>query len=137
MGVGAACLGLTFAKLARLAPRPYAYTRMAHGDFAGFLIGWGYYWTSIWALLPVIAKIPWNAGCEAPDGGTERHGRECRCHDEPRGRHRFWRHPRYRSENSRTCPSTSAHLQLELNLTFPTQRWAPESLEAPNSHNQV
>ena len=57
MGVGAACLGLTFAKLARLAPAtggPYAYTRMAYGDFAGFLIAWGY-WISIWASLPVIA----------------------------------------------------------------------------------
>ena len=57
MGLGAACLGLTFAKLARLAPAtggPYAYTRMAYGDFAGFLIAWGY-WISIWASLPVIA----------------------------------------------------------------------------------
>src|SRR5262245_44714688 len=57
MGVGAACLGLVFAKLARLAPTtggPYAYTRMAYGDFAGFLIAWGY-WISIWASLPVIA----------------------------------------------------------------------------------
>jgi len=57
MGAGAACLGLTFAKLARLAPAtggPYAYTRMAYGDFAGFLIAWGY-WISIWASLPVIA----------------------------------------------------------------------------------
>jgi amino acid transporter len=57
MGVGAVCLGLTFAKLARLAPAtggPYAYTRIAYGDFAGFLIAWGY-WISIWASLPVIA----------------------------------------------------------------------------------
>jgi amino acid transporter len=57
MGVGAICLGLTFAKLARLVPAtggPYAYTRMAYGDFAGFLIAWGY-WISIWASLPVIA----------------------------------------------------------------------------------
>ena len=57
MGAGAACLGLTFAKLARLVPAtggPYAYTRMAYGDFAGFLIAWGY-WISIWASLPVIA----------------------------------------------------------------------------------
>jgi amino acid transporter len=57
MGAGAICLGLTFAKLARLAPAtggPYAYTRMAYGDFAGFLIAWGY-WISIWASLPVIA----------------------------------------------------------------------------------
>ena len=57
MGVGAVCLGLTFAKLARLAPAtggPYAYTRMAYGDFPGFLIAWGY-WISIWTSLPVIA----------------------------------------------------------------------------------
>ena len=57
MGFGAVCLGLTFAKLARLAPAtggPYAYTRMAYGDFAGFLIAWGY-WISIWTSLPVIA----------------------------------------------------------------------------------
>src|SRR6187402_3940644 len=57
MGAGAICLGLTFARLARLAPAtggPYAYTRLAFGDFAGFLIAWGY-WISIWASLPVIA----------------------------------------------------------------------------------
>jgi basic amino acid/polyamine antiporter, APA family len=57
MGAGAVCLGLTFAKLARLAPAtggPYAFTRLAYGDFAGFLIAWGY-WISIWASLPVIA----------------------------------------------------------------------------------
>jgi amino acid transporter len=57
MGAGAICLGLTFAKLSRLVPAtggPYAYTRMAYGDFAGFLIAWGY-WISIWASLPVIA----------------------------------------------------------------------------------
>jgi amino acid transporter len=57
MGGGAICLGLTFAKLARLAPAtggPYAYTRMAYGDFPGFLIAWGY-WISIWTSLPVIA----------------------------------------------------------------------------------
>src|SRR5512145_2472628 len=57
MGGGAICLGLTFARLARLAPAtggPYAYTRMAFGEFAGFLVAWGY-WISIWASLPVIA----------------------------------------------------------------------------------
>ena len=57
MGAGAVCLGLTFAKLARLVPAtggPYAYTRMAYGDFPGFLIAWGY-WISIWTSLPVIA----------------------------------------------------------------------------------
>src|SRR6476661_5835201 len=57
MGAGAICLGLTFAKLARIVPAtggPYAYTRIAYGEFAGFLIAWGY-WISIWASLPAIA----------------------------------------------------------------------------------
>lgn len=57
MGAGAICLGLTFARLARIAPAtggPYAYTRMAYGDFPGFLIAWGY-WISVWASLPAIA----------------------------------------------------------------------------------
>jgi arginine:agmatine antiporter len=57
MGIGAACLGVVFARLARLAPAtggPYAYTRLAFGDFAGFIIAWGY-WISIWASLPAIA----------------------------------------------------------------------------------
>ena len=57
MGAGAICVGLTFAKLARLVPAtggPYAYTRMAYGDFAGFLIAWGL-WISMWSSLPVIA----------------------------------------------------------------------------------
>ena len=57
MGAGAICLGLTFAKLSRLVPAtggPYAYTRMGFGDFAGFLVAWGY-WISIWASLPAIA----------------------------------------------------------------------------------
>lgn len=57
MGVGAICLGLTFARLASIAPAtggPYAYTRMAYGEFTGFLIAW-VYWISIWASLPAIA----------------------------------------------------------------------------------
>jgi APA family basic amino acid/polyamine antiporter len=57
MGIGAICLGLTFARLARMASAtggPYAFTRLGYGDFAGFLVAWGY-WISIWASLPVIA----------------------------------------------------------------------------------
>ena len=57
MGAGAICLGLSFARLARAVPAtggPYAYTRLGYGDFAGFLIAWGY-WISIWASLPVMA----------------------------------------------------------------------------------
>jgi basic amino acid/polyamine antiporter, APA family len=57
MGIGAGCLGLAFARLASMTPAtggPYAYTRLAFGDFAGFLVAWGY-WISIWASLPAIA----------------------------------------------------------------------------------
>ena len=57
MAVGAICLGMVFARLARIAPAtggPYAYTRMGFGRFAGFLIAWGY-WISIWASLPAMA----------------------------------------------------------------------------------
>src|SRR6185436_813732 len=49
--------GAHLRQLASLAPDtggPYAYTRIAYGDFAGFLIAWGY-WISIWTSLPVIA----------------------------------------------------------------------------------
>ena len=57
MAVGAVCLGMVFARLARIAPvtgGPYAYTRMGFGRFAGFIIAWGY-WISIWASLPAMA----------------------------------------------------------------------------------
>lgn len=57
MAFGAVCLGLVFARLARIAPAtggPYAYTRLGYGRFAGFLIAWGY-WISIWASLPAMA----------------------------------------------------------------------------------
>ena len=57
MGGGAICLALTFARLARIAPAtggPYAYTRLAFGNLAGFLVAWGY-WISLWASLPAIA----------------------------------------------------------------------------------
>ncbi len=57
MAFGAVCLGMVFARLARIAPAtggPYAYTRMGFGRFAGFMIAWGY-WISIWASLPAMA----------------------------------------------------------------------------------
>jgi len=57
MAFGAVCLGLVFARLARIAPAtggPYAYTRMGFGSYAGFFIAWGY-WVSIWASLPAMA----------------------------------------------------------------------------------
>jgi arginine:agmatine antiporter len=54
---GSLCLALVFARLGRRIPQaggPYAYTRAGFGDFAGFLIAWGY-WISIWTSLPSIA----------------------------------------------------------------------------------
>ena len=78
MGAGAICLGLTFAKLAKLAPAtggPYAYTRMAYGDFAGFLMAWAL-WISMWSSLPVIAHRlrgrgdgPVSFDAQSPYGG--------------------------------------------------------------------
>ena len=50
-------LALVFARLARIDPAaggPYAYSRHAFGDFAGFLIGWGY-WISIWCADAALA----------------------------------------------------------------------------------
>ena len=57
MSVAAMTLGLIFSRLSRIAPAaggPYAYTRMGFGNFAGFLIAWGY-WISMWASQPAIA----------------------------------------------------------------------------------
>ena len=54
---GAVLLALVFARLARLRPAaggPYAYTRESFGDFAGFMIAWGY-WISLWAGNAAIA----------------------------------------------------------------------------------
>lgn len=49
-GAGAVLLALVLGNLARRLPKvggPYAYTRGAFGDFAGFLIAWSY-WISLW-----------------------------------------------------------------------------------------
>jgi APA family basic amino acid/polyamine antiporter len=54
---GSMLIGLVFARLARRMPAaggPYAYTREAFGEFAGFLVGWGY-WISSWSALAAIA----------------------------------------------------------------------------------
>lgn len=55
--VGAILLALVFARLSRLVPRaggPYAFSRAGFGDFAGFLVGWGY-WISIWVANAALA----------------------------------------------------------------------------------
>ena len=54
---GAAFLALAFARLARMIPRaggPYAYTQAGFGEFAGFLVAWGY-WISICSGNAAIA----------------------------------------------------------------------------------
>ena len=48
-GIGAIFLALVFGRLSKLVPNsggPYAYTREGFGDFAGFIVSWGY-WISI------------------------------------------------------------------------------------------
>jgi APA family basic amino acid/polyamine antiporter len=79
---GATCLALLFARLASMVPReggPYAYTRMAFGDFAGFWIGWGH-WMSLWignaaisvalvsylqGMFPILSEQRWLSGVVA------------------------------------------------------------------------
>ncbi len=54
---GSVLLALVFARLARVSPAaggPYAYTREAFGDLAGFLVGWGY-WISTWCTNAALA----------------------------------------------------------------------------------
>ncbi len=57
-GLGAICLALVFSWLSQLMPLanggPYAYTREGLGDFAAFLVAWGY-WLSIWSTNAAIA----------------------------------------------------------------------------------
>jgi len=54
---GAICLALVFARLTPMIPKaggPYAYTREAYGDFAGFWVAWGY-WIALWTGNAAIA----------------------------------------------------------------------------------
>src|SRR5262245_25584687 len=54
---GAVVLALLFSKLSTMIPNalggPYAYTRTGLGDFAAFLVAWGY-WISIWCTNAAI-----------------------------------------------------------------------------------
>jgi APA family basic amino acid/polyamine antiporter len=55
--IGAVAIALTFARLSRALPRaggPYAYTRAAYGEFAGFWVAWGY-WICLWTGVSAIA----------------------------------------------------------------------------------
>ena len=54
---GAIALALVFARLARLSPRtggPYVWTHDGYGEFAGFLVAWGY-WIALWAGNAAVA----------------------------------------------------------------------------------
>ncbi|MEP7350638.1 MAG: amino acid permease [Sphingorhabdus sp.] len=54
---GALCIAAVFARLCRALPKaggPYAYTRAAFGDGAGFAIAWAY-WISMWVGNAAIA----------------------------------------------------------------------------------
>ncbi len=54
---GALCIAKVFAQLSRAVPKaggPYAYTRAAFGDGAGFAIAWAY-WISMWVGNAAIA----------------------------------------------------------------------------------
>ncbi|MFZ1751979.1 MAG: amino acid permease [Saprospiraceae bacterium] len=57
-GAGAILLAKVFSNLSHIMPvadgGPYAYTRGGLGDFAGFLVAWGY-WISIWCTNAAIA----------------------------------------------------------------------------------
>lgn len=56
--LGAIALALLFSNLSKLMPNspggPYAYTRAGLGDFAAYLVAWGY-WISIWCTNAAIA----------------------------------------------------------------------------------
>lgn len=55
--LGAICLAIMFARLARMVPRaggPYAYTKAAYGEFPGFWVAWGY-WIALWTGNAAIA----------------------------------------------------------------------------------
>lgn len=55
--IGAVTLALIFGRLAVLSPKtggPYAYAREGFGDFAGFLIAWGY-WIALWSGNAAVA----------------------------------------------------------------------------------
>jgi APA family basic amino acid/polyamine antiporter len=57
-GLGAMSLAVVYGWLSKIKPQatggPYAYTREGMGDFAGFLVAWGY-WISVWCTNAAIS----------------------------------------------------------------------------------
>lgn len=57
-GAGAMCLALVYSWLSKMQPLatggPYAYTYSGMGEFAAFLVAWGY-WISVWCTNAAIA----------------------------------------------------------------------------------
>ena len=55
--IGALALAMLFSNLSKIVPNaqggPYAYTRQGMGDFASFLVAWGY-WLSVWCCNAAI-----------------------------------------------------------------------------------
>jgi APA family basic amino acid/polyamine antiporter len=55
--LGALVLAIIFGRLSQLVPKtggPYAYTEAGFGDFAGFIIAWGY-WIALWTGNAAVA----------------------------------------------------------------------------------
>jgi APA family basic amino acid/polyamine antiporter len=56
--IGALFVAKVFSNVSKLLPQvdggPYAYTRRGFGDFAGFLVAWGY-WISVWTANAALA----------------------------------------------------------------------------------
>lgn len=59
--IGSFFLAKVFSNLSKLLPNaaggPYAYTRHALGDFAGFLIAWGYYLANCCAIAAILVSF--------------------------------------------------------------------------------
>jgi basic amino acid/polyamine antiporter, APA family len=59
--IGSFFLAKVFSNLSKLLPRatggPYAYSRHGLGDFAGFLIAWGYYLSNACALAAIVVSF--------------------------------------------------------------------------------
>ena len=60
-GIGSFFLAKVFANLSKMLPHanggPYAYTHHAFGDFAGFLVAWGYWLSNICAIAAITISL--------------------------------------------------------------------------------